>query len=217
MDSSFQVSFSSAPHFLSLLLFCFFTTPFTTSFSASSTHTSSSFPILPTAGFQWPTLHFFFLLSTAQNILSRFLHSVCLFLTIPFSLLHFLSFSSQGHFLTFPIPLVTSLLFLSSVSRLKEIPDKKPSPTPSVNYGIFKHQSKQEGRFYRPKKVKWTDEKQKQYSQEQYFNPIDAASLVVVWRSLSLAARHQYFPLFCQHALLPQVSPFQLGLAEQDF
>lgn len=144
---SFKYLFSSAPHFLSFLLFCFFTMPFTTSFSASSTHTVSPFSILSTAVFQWSTLFSFFL-STAQNILFSFLHSVRLFLSTPFSILHFLSFSPQGHFLTFPISLVTLLLFLSLVSRLKEIPEMKPSPMSSVNSGIiFKHQSKQEGRL----------------------------------------------------------------------
>lgn len=45
-----------------------------------------------------------------------------------------LSFSPQGHFLTFPLSFVTSLLFLSTVSRLKEIPEMKPSPMPNVSW-----------------------------------------------------------------------------------
>lgn len=45
-----------------------------------------------------------------------------------------LSFSPQGHFLTFPLSFVTSLVFLSTVSRLKEIPETKPSPMPNVNW-----------------------------------------------------------------------------------
>lgn len=65
-------------------------------------------------------------------------------------------------------------------------------------------------------KVKWTDMKQKQYSEEQYLDHVDAACLVVVvQRSLSLTASPQFFLLFCLHALLLQESTFQLWLGKK--
>lgn len=76
---------------------------------------------------------FYFLLSTAQNILFSFLHSVCLFLSTLFSLLHFL-FPLKDTSWLFPY-----LLLLHSFSCLqspdwKEIPEMKPSPMPNVSW-----------------------------------------------------------------------------------
>lgn len=177
--------------------------PFTTSFSAYSTHTASSFSILFAAVFQWPILHFFFSFYCPECPL--LISSFSMSLPEHTLLTSTLSFSPQGHFSTFPVSLVTSLLFLSSVSRLKDIPETKPSPIPSVNSGIiFKHQSKQEGPLLvllSKKKRNGQMRKKKQYSQEWYFDHISSSLVVVVWRSLRLTAWHQYLLLFCLHTL----------------
>lgn len=135
--------FSFAHNFLSFFLFCFFTTSFTTYFSVSSIHTASSFSTLPTAVFKWPTLHFFSFYCQVPSFIIQYISSWA----HP-SHFYTLSFSPQRHFFTFLLSLVLSLLFLSSVCRLKEILEMKSSLMLSVNSGIiFKSQTKQDTGF----------------------------------------------------------------------
>lgn len=88
---SFKYLFSSAPHFLSFILFYFFNYAF---------YHFLFCLFYPYCLFLFYSVHccfsmantslFFFFLSTARNVLFSFLHSVCLFLSTLFSLLHFL-------------------------------------------------------------------------------------------------------------------------------